>query len=296
MRAGPSRAATVCAIAIAAISSVAGSAGQPSVSDVVARLDAYLVVYEPQISELIANETMTQERSLAPSHAFLAREALTLAPSRARRRIRSEVAFVALPNNAGWLGFRHVKSVNNRRVEDASASLTKTLQLQGFDAAESLLKTSAQFNIGLPRTTNLPNLPLEFLHQHNRNRMVMRLDGTERVRGVETTQVVFVEGSKPTLIQNPNEGDMPSVVRAWVDARGRLLRAEVNTFASADAVEPSSRIRVEFAEHKALGMLVPSEMRETFPVEPPARGYGVATYSNFRRFQTAARIVPVPQS
>ncbi len=41
-------------------------------------------------------------------------------------------------------------------------------------------------------------------------------------------------------------------------------------------------------------MLVPTEMRETFPVEQPAAGTGVARYSNFRRFQTSARIVPPP--
>ena len=53
-------------------------------------------------------------------------------------------------------------------------------------------------------------------------------------------------------------------------------------------------MRVDFTEHKGLGMLVPTEMRETFPVEQPAAGTGVARYSNFRRFQTSARIVPPP--
>ena len=145
----------------------------------------------------------------------------------------------------------------------------------------------------VPRTTNLPNLPLEFLHQRNRKRLLPRADGRERVHGVETVRLVFLERMTPTLIRNPNGSDMPSVIRAWVDpASGRLLRAEVSTFVSAEVSEFENNIRVEFAQSKALGLLVPVEMREVFPVGPPATGTSVANYSNFRRFQTSARIVP----
>ncbi len=96
------------------------------------------------------------------------------------------------------------------------------------------------------------------------------------------------------MIQNRETGhDMPSVVRAWIDPRdGRLMRAEVKTFASASAKRTESSISVEFAENKALGLLVPMEMRETFPAGKPLRGISVASYTNFRRFTTSARIVP----
>lgn len=41
--------------------------------------------------------------------------------------------------------------------------------------------------------------------------------------------------------------------------------------------------------------MVPSEMREDFGVaNVPSGGTGVAKYSNYRRFQTSARIVPPP--
>jgi hypothetical protein len=51
---------------------------------------------------------------------------------------------------------------------------------------------------------------------------------------------------------------------------------------------------VEFAFDKGLGVMVPIEMREDFFVDLGS-GRGQYTYSNFRRFQTSARIVPPPQ-
>jgi hypothetical protein len=90
---------------------------------------------------------------------------------------------------------------------------------------------------------------------------------------------------------------MPSVIRAWVDPKsGALLRAEVRTFEAAATRELSSSIRVEFDRDAKLEMLVPVEMNESFTVPPPNSGLGAATYRNFRRFQTSARIVPPPGS
>jgi len=250
-----------------------------------ARMDGYLAGYEPKLSELIADETMLQEMRHTPGR--------LMAPIEIKKRVVSEVAFVALPGNAGWLGFRHVKAVDNQPVEFANASLSAALKADGFDDARRMLAESAQHNLGLPRTTNLPNLPLEFLHVRNRRRLLPRLDGQETVRGTRTTRLVFVERMTPTLIRNPNGDDMPSVIRAWIDPRnGNLLRAQVSTFLDNDRRYLQNEISVEFGENKTLGLIVPLEMREKFPVPQPGWGKSVATYGNFRRFQTSARIIP----
>ena len=52
-----------------------------------------------------------------------------------------------------------------------------------------------------------------------------------------------------------------------------------------------NEIRVDFKDDKNVGMLVPASMTETFFVERGS-GTGTATYSNYRRFQTSARLVP----
>jgi hypothetical protein len=219
---------------------------------------------------------------------------VTRIETRLRRNLISEVAFIGLPNNAGWLGFRHVKSVNGKPVTLAEASLTTLLAEPGMRAARTLLNESAAHNLGLPRTTNLPNLPLEFLHARNRHRFLSRLDGQETVRGARATRLVMIERVTPSLIRNPDTGaDMPSVVHAWIDPRnGRLLRAEVTTFTSSTAKEPENDLRVEFVDDRTLAILVPSEMRELFPGPEDGTGTAVARYTNFRRFTTSARILP----
>ena len=89
---------------------------------------------------------------------------------------------------------------------------------------------------------------------------------------------------------------MPSVIRAWVDPKtGGLLRAEVRTFESAETRELSSTIRVEFERDPKLELLVPvRDGGVVYAYRRLTAALSVATYKNFRRFQTSARIVPPP--
>jgi hypothetical protein len=249
------------------------------------QLDAYLFAYQPQLSTLVADEEMTQrsrERQWVVNH----------------RRIHSEVAFIGLPGDAGWMGFRRVLKVNGRAITDRGVPLAQLMSegpSDDYDQARLLLADSAAHNLGAPRTINLPNLPLEMLHPRHRHRFAQEVFGRERVRGTNTVLLRLDEISTPTIIQQPNAGDMKTVVWAWIEpATGRLLRAQVTArdvrigMPAFDAV-----VRVEFRHDDKVGMLVPFEMKETFFV---ARGLpggtSAAKYTNYRRFQTAGRIVP----
>ena len=272
----------VLSIAIAAATQLSDDTAR-----VLARLDAYLASYEPRLSELVADERMEQVvRYVSGGH-----------PGRnleQRRLLSSEVAFVAL-DNAGWLGIRHVKKVDDKPVALGAQSLEASLRLPKQDAARALLRASAAHNLGPARTTNLPNLPLELLHARNRHRFRPHSEGREMVGAVETTCIVLAEQDSPTLIGHPKTGgDMPSEVRAWVDDAGRLLRAQVTIYPGTRGGSHDQLLRVEFADAPALGLLVPTEMYEEFRLPWPRSGSAVAHYSNFRRFQTAARIVPKP--
>ena len=149
------------------------TAQSPTIDDTVAKLDSYLVEYEPRLSELIADEVMDQVIRRGVRSAGL--DGVDFGTDKGHR-LESEVAFVSLPDDAGWLGFRHVKKVNKRAVRNSESSLASALSVQGYGAARRLLSDGAQHNLGLARTTNLPNLPLEFLHQRNRQRLVARTD------------------------------------------------------------------------------------------------------------------------
>jgi len=164
------------------------------------RLDAYLLAYEPQLSSLVAEELLIQRDGPSPN------AAVNAAPDTKNRRIVSEVAFISLPGGAGWLGFRPALKLNGKDLPDTGPPLGVLLTDEDHDNADQarlLIAESARLNLGLPRTTNLPNLPLEFLHPRNRRRVAHRTDGTEKIRGLATTRLVLTETSSPTMIQRP---------------------------------------------------------------------------------------------
>jgi hypothetical protein len=268
-----------------------GALQAPSADLVRNKLDAYLRAYEPELSTLVADERMSQR--VGPS-LDANRKSFTAKPQ--NRALISEVAFVSLPGGVGWLGFRRVVEVNGKAVRDPGPPLAQLLS-GGFgdrEQARLLLEQSASQNLGAPRTTNLPNLPLELLHPRNRHHFAHRHDGHEKIRGINTVRLVLNERSSPTIIQRPEGGDMNSLVSAWVEeASGRLIRAEVKTSdARIGVLQFSNVVWVDFEEDAQLGLLVPVEMRETFYAGRFTDGTGVAKYSNYRRFHIASRVVP----
>lgn len=284
------------AVAFAAALCLTGlhaTAQAPDAEAVRDRLDRYLLAYEPQLSSLVAEELLIQRDG--PS----AEAAVNAAPDTKNRRIVSEVAFISLPGGAGWLGFRRAVILNGKQLPDAGPSLGVLLtddNHDDYEQARLLIAESARLNLGLPRTTNLPNLPLEFLHPRNRRRFAPRVDGTEKIRGLETTRLVLNEISSPTMIQRPEGGDMNSTITAWVETTtGRLIRAQVKTRDARIGVLPfDALVWVDFKPDEKLGLLVPAEMKEEFYAGRFREGSGSARYTKFRRFQTTGRIVPPP--
>lgn len=274
---------------VALLTLILGGFQEPSTEEVRDSLDQYLRAYEPQLSALVAEEQMSQR--VGPRGAFGAR--------RENRRLVSEVSFVSLPGGVGWLGIRRVVEVNGKPLSDPGPPLAQLRSL-GFsdqDQARLLLEQSAHHNLGAPRTTNLPNLPLELLHPRHRHRFAHRHDGHERIRGLNTVRLVLNERSSPTLIQRPEGGDMIALLSAWVEVgTGRLIRAGVRTADARIGVLPFPNVVwVDFKDDAGLGMLVPIEMREQFFAGRFMEGTGVAKYSKYRKFQTAARVVPPSQ-
>lgn len=279
-------------LAVAALA-VAAALQAPSGNDISGKLHAYLLAYEPTLSELIADESMRQET--APAQVRIS--GVDSDGVREQRTLASEVAFIALPANAGWMGFRRVMKVGRDQVEDGTGSLKDVLSSGArtdYAKAKEMLADSARFNLGSPRTTNLPNLPLEMLHPRHAKRFSVRVAGNDRVRGVRTSRLVFVETFSPTIIKATDGGDMRSIITAWVEpANGRLWRADVVTRDTRPNVAPFDNVvSVTFVEHAALGLLVPNAMKEEFFAGEGRRAWGEASYTNYRRFQTSARILP----
>ncbi len=273
----------------AALIALLMAAPEPTPQEIRARLNTYLTGYEPKLSELIADERVTQrdepKRGGGPPESHL------------KRTLFSEVAFIALPGGAGWLGFRRVIKVDDKPVFDTLGALNATLAsgaADNFAKARNMLTESARFNLGTPRTINLPNLPLEVLQAQHAGRFSVRIAGSERIEGHQTTKLVFVENVTPTIIRSLDNSDMRSIVSAFIEPNtGRLWRADVIIRdPRPSVVEFDHIVSVTFQENRSLGLLVPAKMREDFFAGADRRAWGEAIYTNYRRFQTSARIVP----
>lgn len=263
----------------------------PDASALRDKLDAYLLDYQPKLSAVIATETNRQDVEWV-DNSRAGRIEVTPGP---RRTIESEIAFGSLPGGAGWLGFRRVRLVDRRPVANngpTTDELLRNVELQ--EAARQLLEQGARHNLGAFRNTNLPNLPLELLHPRHRHRFSHTITGTARLNGTPVTVLVAIEHQSPSIIRGTNGTEVNSTVTAWIDGTGRLIQAEVRSYmpvANRPAAELS--LIVKFQRHQALDLLVPIEMREVFWSDTHQRkGTAVAKYRDFRRFETAARILP----
>ena len=261
----------------------------PTVDEVRSRLNAYLIDYEPKLSELIADEHLIQRdvprREGRPGSDYFL-----------KRSLQSEVAFIGLPGDAGWLGFRRVLRLDGAPIDDQLGSLNAVLA-SGFQddyvKARVMLSDSARFNLGTPRTINLPNLPLELLAPHHAGRFATRIAGSARIAGRQTIKLVMVENVAPTIIRAFDGSQIHSIVSAFVEPdTGRLWKAEVIARDPRPSAEFDHIVSVTFQENRALGLLVPAKMREDFFAGHDRKAWGDAKYSNYRRFQTSARIVP----
>jgi hypothetical protein len=95
--------------------------------------------------------------------------------------------------------------------------------------------------------------------------------------------VEYREVQKQTMIRTSNGRDLPARGRFWIEpATGRVFASELI------AEDPTIKgtIDVEYAAEPAIGLLVPSAMRERYDIRGDgSRVDGEAAYSHFRQFQ-----------
>jgi hypothetical protein len=255
----------------------------PTLEQLLDRMGAYLVEYESQLSSIVAEERFEQ-------NIYAGQGRLTGA------LLESEVAFIRLPGGAEWLGFRDVRRLNLKPVRTPGPSISEVLTSAAGDMTKAITiaNASAKHNLGLARTINVPTAPLDIIHPTHRNVHRYELRGEETVRGTRTARITFMETARPTRVREPSGENLVSSGRIWVEPdSGAVWRVEwiyqaEKRRAGAGA---APRLRVDFVRHEELGIMVPSSMTEIFSVLR-GRGEGRATYRNFRRFGTSARIVP----
>jgi hypothetical protein len=263
------------------------------------RLATYLESYEAQLGVLVADEEYVQQE-LRGSPSGIVPGAMGRVPTIRRHRVtHSEVMFLRLPGHAEWFGVRDTKKVDGKEVTGASITLGELLKHSDadlLDRAAAIVEASSQHNLGGRRTINMPTVPLEALSVRNHPRYVFKVGGRSRVSGVQVRRLDFHEFDEPTVVQAADGGSLWSRGSAWRDpAHGALWRAELivgpDRPGNYRRTALESSIRVEFTRDAALHVLVPKELRETFWIRG-GRGEGRGKYTNYRKFNTAARIIP----
>jgi hypothetical protein len=281
----------VFAAAALAGSLVAGAPPKEKVETVLARSAQWVEQFEHDFVTVIADETYDQIVSRQPVGSD-------------RRFIRSELLFMRDGGDT-WLAVRNVLSyVDGDRppidVVNSRDRLARALdddRAGGHTALRRLADESARFNIGRTvRNFNNPTLALQFLDDAHRPRFTFRLEGSEAIGTDDAWRLSYDEHAHPTLIK-ANGVDTELFGHIWVRAKdGAVLRTELRLNASARAgyAGLKTAVTVTYAQDPKLLTAVPVRMEEEYIGSRGETIRGTAVYSNFRVFETSARLI-VPQ-
>ena len=266
------------ALALAAAPIAALSATTP-VSDVVDRASAYVSAYFREFSTIVAEEHYEQRSNPMPGVDVFGQ--ITAAQRPEHVELRSDVLLVTPTASSNWLTFRDVFSVNGRDVRDRAFRLARLFvdpTPDVVDRASAIVREGYRYNIGSKdRTLANPLLAAAFLQRQYRDRFDFRLVGIDAARGADVWIVKFKERTRPTILRTLDDRNVSSAGRFWIEgASGRLLQSELET-------STGDRVLTLWTYDERLHLDVPSEMRDIAWFNRMAVT-GVATYSNFRRF------------
>jgi hypothetical protein len=217
----------------------------------------------------------------------------------AHRRIRSELLFMRDASRRSWFAVRNVLSYADaggapHDVPNSRDRLTRALDsADGRSLLARLADESARFNIGhIARNFNTPTFALRFLDEDHRWRFRFRLEGTETIGGDAARRLSYREREHPTLVK-ANYRDTELSGRIWVRASdGAVVRTTMAIEARPNRGLPglTTTVGVDYAWDAKLGMMVPARMHEQY-VSRGERVAGTAVYSNYRVFETSAKVI-----
>lgn len=304
--AAPPAAAVPAASAAAAPASLSRD---PAVDDVMHRVGEYVGRYGRDASVLIAVEhykqgavDLSDQGALSGLRRPSGRGA-TAAPSgmaadaggprTTDQKLVCEIALV--PNAAaigGWLAYRDVIEVNGKPVADRQNRLQALFKAEvpDLEAAKKITAENARYNVGpVTRTFNVPTSALFFFDPAHIGRFAFQRAGSDKVDGVDAWKVDFQETRKPSMIMTSAGADIPTVGTLWINPDdGSVLRTRL-VVASYRGASSRAEIEVSYRKDDALGMLIPVRMTERY-VTPTASITGEAMYSDYKRFQTSAKV------
>ena len=282
-----------CLILLVACSVVAHASQTPDTSTgaVVGAAAAYVADYQQHLTSILADEAYSQDVvSHTPPDAGIPRA----------RRMSSEVFFMFVPGNHGWMAIRDVIAVDGEPVDRRPDIRHALGTLPTSDVAATFKTYNSRFNIGRTfRNFNEPTLSLLVFDANHRKRFSFKRTGVQHNGDAVLVTLRFVEKESPTLIRDVRRGRVFSAGEALVEAgTGRVRRAVIE--AKTDDVKVE--LTTTYSPDERLGIWVPSVFRERYEhgsssktkKPDPRSDYEQITceakYDNFRRFETGVRI------
>ncbi len=254
------------------------------------RAGAYVLRYGESFRNLVAEEAYRQVVYTYNS---------TLGWGTGVRSLRSDVVFVRLPGPIPWYTFRDVYAVDGRKVKDRMGRLERLFTNPSSSAreqAQAILAESTRYNLGeVQRNVNAPTVALLFLLPENQARLVFERRGSKTIAGFLTLEVTFQERTRPTLVQDRWQEDVPASGSFWIDpTRGTVLRTQIEydiTREERPGREERSANEVVLTRYRresGLDIFVPDTMQEWYRSRAGNRLDGKARYLKYRRFQVTS--------
>jgi hypothetical protein len=233
------------------------------------------------------------------------------------RRMSSEMLFMWLADERTFLSVRNVLVVDGRTIPDSHDRIEHVLagpRDGQTSRLRQLLDEGARFNLGpVIRNVAEPTLALEFLDPDYQPRFAFSMTGRDRIANGDVVKLEFTERQHPTVITD-NGHDVLTKGTIWLhSADGGVVRTVLQATIPSPTnlmVSVAASITVTYNFNEKLKLSVPSRMDEHYVLShdiwTPSTGIWapspryestncVARYSNYRRFETAARILPRPQ-
>jgi hypothetical protein len=259
----------------------------PSQKDVLRRATAFAVRLADELPRMVATETLVQELTTPSAAGQSISKFLTRRRVPTTRQSVAEFAWVAFSGEIDPIGFRDVVEVDGQPV-GARTRLVDLLHGSGqgtWSQVRAILQEGARYNLSPgSRNFNLPTVVLFFLLPER----VPRFSWKRRTDAAAAVwELEFRERDKPTLIRQSDGQPIFSRGRVWVEvASGAILRTEL--VLKLDPVVYT--LTTTFERVAAMDLILPVALDERY-ASPEETVTGRATYSNYRRFQTGARLV-----
>ncbi len=256
-----------------------GADSAPTLQSVLARAGRVVVQYRTELTRLVATEHSVQR--YAPSGFS--------PPSRVQRLLVAEFGWVVTPDAPDPVGVRDVIEVDGHAVTSERARLQALLHSTGPASmvdADQLMAESARYNLGEGfRDVNVPTIAFFYLHPDNQQRFkwTLRSARTDDVWAIE-----FKERERPTFVRTERGSPIYSHGEVIVDPATGAIR---ETHLLLNPSKVACRLDTRFASVAALDLTLPITLDEEY-ISPNGTVNGHSTYDNYRRFETAARILP----